>query len=96
MEVYLKKRRVQLAGLTRNSPVQQSIEKTRRMIRQQARGKSIQRSLSKKRDREEWSRICCGEVSIKEQKELGKIATFQEWGTLGRTNTEMEPGERER
>ncbi|KAI0999420.1 hypothetical protein K3495_g8776 [Podosphaera aphanis] len=49
------------------------------MIRQQARGKSSQGFLSKERDREEWARICCGEESIKGQKEMGKIAAFQEW-----------------
>lgn len=79
MEIYLKNRRVQHAGLTRNSPVQVAIEKTCRMVRQQAGGKGSRESLSKERDREEWSRICCGEVSIERQKELGEIAAFREW-----------------
>lgn len=79
MEIYLKNRRVQHAGLTRDSAVQGTIEKTCQMIRQQTRGKSRQESLSKERDREEWARICCGEESIKGQKEMGKIAAFQEW-----------------
>ncbi|KAI0995575.1 hypothetical protein K3495_g12605, partial [Podosphaera aphanis] len=79
MEIYLKNRRVQHAGLTHNSPVQKTIEKTCRMIRHQARSNDKWGSLSKERDRGEWAKICCGEESIKGQKEMGKIAAFQEW-----------------
>ncbi|KAI1004605.1 hypothetical protein K3495_g3605 [Podosphaera aphanis] len=79
MGIYLKNRRVQHAGLTRNSPVQGTIEKTCRMIRQVTRGGVNNRTLSKEKDREEWSRICSGEQSIKGQKEMGKTAAFQEW-----------------
>lgn len=79
MEIYLKNRRVQHAGLTCNLPVQKTIEKTSQMIRQQTRGSNYYGSLSKKRDRDEWARICDGEESIKGQKEMGKTAAFQEW-----------------
>ncbi|KAI0995165.1 hypothetical protein K3495_g13018 [Podosphaera aphanis] len=79
MEIYLKHRRVQHAGLTHNLPVQKTIEKTCRMIRQQGKGKDNHRRSSKEKDMEEWSRICYGEVPIKGQKELGKIAAFREW-----------------
>ncbi|KAI0994032.1 hypothetical protein K3495_g14152 [Podosphaera aphanis] len=79
MGIYLKNRRVQHAGLTRNSPVQGTIEKTCRMIRQVTRGGVNNRTLSKEKDRVEWSRICSGEESIKGQKEMGKTAAFQEW-----------------
>ncbi|KAI1004655.1 hypothetical protein K3495_g3557 [Podosphaera aphanis] len=49
------------------------------MIRQVTRGGVNNRTLSKEKDREEWSRICSGEESIKGQKEMGKTAAFQEW-----------------
>ncbi|KAI0996113.1 hypothetical protein K3495_g12068 [Podosphaera aphanis] len=65
MEIYLKHRRVQHAGLTHNLPVQKTIEKTGRMIRQQGKGKDNHRRSSKEKDIKEWSRICYGEVSIK-------------------------------
>ncbi|KAI0992932.1 hypothetical protein K3495_g15252, partial [Podosphaera aphanis] len=79
MEIYLKHRRVQHARLTYNLSVQKTIEKTCRMIRQQGKGKDNHRRSSKENDIEEWSRICYGEVYIKGQKELGKIAAFREW-----------------
>ncbi|KAI0995004.1 hypothetical protein K3495_g13178 [Podosphaera aphanis] len=36
-------------------------------------------SLSKERDREEWTRISGGEESTRGQKEKGKLAAYQEW-----------------
>ncbi|KAI0997670.1 hypothetical protein K3495_g10522 [Podosphaera aphanis] len=72
METYLKNRKVQHGGLTRNSAVQETIEKNCRMNGQQARGKGSQGSLSMERDREE---------SIKGPKELRKTAAFQEWAS---------------
>lgn len=79
MEIYLKHRRVQYAGLTHNLPVQKTIEKSCRKIRQHNGANYIGESKSKERDRKEWSTICGGEESIKRQKEMGKAAAYQEW-----------------
>ncbi|KAI1003156.1 hypothetical protein K3495_g5049 [Podosphaera aphanis] len=79
MEIYLKYRRVQHAGLTRNSPVQETIEKTCRKIGQVTSGGGNRGSLSKEKDRVKWARICSGEESIKKQKEMRKTAAFHEW-----------------
>ncbi|KAI1005846.1 hypothetical protein K3495_g2368 [Podosphaera aphanis] len=71
---------MQYTGLANKSPVLRTIEKTCQSIRRQQhlRNTNIE-SLSKEKDREEWSGICCGEESITGQKELGRIAAFQEW-----------------
>ncbi|KAI0997495.1 hypothetical protein K3495_g10692 [Podosphaera aphanis] len=80
VEIYLKKSRVQHAGLTQNLPIQKTIENSCRKIRRQVyKHETSNYSLSKERDRTEWTRISEGEESIKGQKEMGKTAAFQEW-----------------
>ncbi|KHJ33520.1 hypothetical protein EV44_g3676 [Erysiphe necator] len=49
------------------------------MISREVRENINYSSLSKEKDKEEWSRICNGEESIKREKELGKMAAFREW-----------------
>ncbi|KAI1002618.1 hypothetical protein K3495_g5582 [Podosphaera aphanis] len=81
MEIFLKYRRVQHAGLTRNTPVQQTTKKTCLTIRHQSKGNDNYVSFTKDKGREVRSRICGGEVSTKRQKELGKIGAYQKWGS---------------
>ncbi|KAI1002379.1 hypothetical protein K3495_g5821 [Podosphaera aphanis] len=80
VEIYLKKSRVQHAGLAQNLPIQKTIENSCRKIRRQVyEHETSNHSLSKERDRVEWTRICEGEEPIKGQKEMGKTAAFQGW-----------------
>ena len=79
IEIYLKQRRVQHAGLSAKLPVQETIRSTCKRIKLPANGRETPHALNKSKDIAEWTRTCGREKDKRRQKEAGKIAVFQEW-----------------
>ncbi|KAI0999199.1 hypothetical protein K3495_g8996 [Podosphaera aphanis] len=78
IEIYLRHRRVQHAGLSNKLPVQQTIRLAGlRIERLERRGESLRDK--NKSNKAEWARICGQGTNQRKQKEVSKIAAFQEW-----------------
>ena len=79
IELYLKQRRVQHAGLSAKLPVQKTITSVCNKIKQPVRGREEIHDRNRSKDVAEWNRICGREEQVKRQKAAVKIAAFQEW-----------------
>ena len=79
IEIYLKQRRVQHAGLSDKLPVQETIRSTCKRIKLPANGRETPHALNKSKDIAEWTRTCQRKKDKGSQKEAGKIAACQEW-----------------
>lgn len=79
IEIYLKQRRVQHAGLSDKLPVRRNITTASNRINPSVRGREEIHVKKRNSDVAEWNRICGREENISRQKAAGKIAAFQEW-----------------
>ncbi|KAI1004857.1 hypothetical protein K3495_g3360 [Podosphaera aphanis] len=79
IEIFLKQRRVQHAGLLDKLPVQQTIQAACKKIKSSTWGRRSTHASNRSKDVAEWTRICGKEKSKGRQKEAEKIAAFEEW-----------------
>ncbi|KAI0995820.1 hypothetical protein K3495_g12359 [Podosphaera aphanis] len=79
IEIYLKQRRVQYAGLSRNLPAQLAIKAACRKIKRSENESDDARVLIRQEDMALWLRICEGVDTQRQQNEACKRAAFQEW-----------------
>lgn len=79
MEIYLKYRRVQHAGLSLNQPVRKIIEEACNKIEQKSDSYKEPLTLLRNKDLEIWERACKEEESKDGQKRALKVAAYQEW-----------------
>ncbi|KAI0997728.1 hypothetical protein K3495_g10462 [Podosphaera aphanis] len=79
IEIYLKERRVQYAGLSRNLPAQLAIKAACRKIKRSDNESDDARVLMRQEDMALWLRICEGVDTQRQQNEACKRAAFQEW-----------------
>ncbi|KAI1001879.1 hypothetical protein K3495_g6322 [Podosphaera aphanis] len=79
IELYLKQRRVQHAGLSDKLPVRKTITSACNRIKLPVRGREEIHDMNRSDDVTEWIRICGRDEEQSRQKVAVKIAAFQEW-----------------
>ena len=92
IEIYLKQKRVQHAGLSAKLSVQQRIRPTCKRIKLPANGRETSHALNKSKDIAEWIRTW-REKDKGRKKEAGKMAAFHEWkNSWTSQNRKQRPG----
>ena len=79
IEIYLKQRRIHHAGSSEKPPAQQTRLHALGNIKLSACGRNMVRAKNERNDLAEWRKISGKENDTKKQKEMMKIAAFQQW-----------------
>lgn len=79
IEIYLKQRRIHHAGSCEKRPAQQTLKYAMENIKLSACGRNMVRDKNKRDDLAEWRKISEKEDNTRKQKEMLKIAAFQQW-----------------
>ncbi|KAI0997505.1 hypothetical protein K3495_g10681 [Podosphaera aphanis] len=94
MEIYLKQRSVQHAGLSDKLPVQQTIRSACSKIKLPASEREISHVRNRSKDVDEWIRNRGKETNRGRQKEAGRVAALQEWANSWANNRVQRSGRR--
>ncbi|KAI0997976.1 hypothetical protein K3495_g10214 [Podosphaera aphanis] len=94
IEIYLKQRRVQHAGLSDKTSVQETISSVCAKVKLPVNGREKRHALNRIKDVAEWTGICGGETNKGRQKEAGRVAAFQECANSWTNNRVQRSGRR--